>query len=473
MRLIQETNQRAAKVEKGIQEKITKAEEYLERLESNEKRKQEGTYGNDKETYENDEETYENEEEDLEIPVDFISVHLEYHPNTAILQVIECGEVGKVEVYPCLVDPSKTTWTIDKEYCREGEMVTMTVNTRHTSGLSTYCPRDALAVAINDGSKSEQLLQCIDSKTGIYQFELTAGKPGVYHLSVKVNGKGATSAHELTVLPPEKFSVENPLGIDTIDINPSTSLVLVCGRKYHEVKMFLSHGAFVRTIGSGRLKQPCCVVHLLDSNLLLVSDVGNDAIYTLTNTGDFVGTFCKSGHGKGEVRGPLGLSLGKDGEVLVCDSVNNRIQVLSSNGDFIRSFGGRESMHFRYCVYSHGLYYVTASGHTRVSVFNDLGEFVDVFRDCRGAFHVLHEPRGLAVSPDGQLVAVCEKDKHMVHIYRDRRLERSIGSFGRGPRQFNMPQDVKWLGESQIIVSDYGNNRLQVLDLLEEGCLAT
>lgn len=71
-----------------------------------------------------------------------------------------------------------------------------------------------------------------------------------------------------------------------------------------------------------------------------MADSGNDRIQVFDENGNFVSTYGEPGIGEGEFNDPQGLALDADGNVLVVDSANDRVRVLSFDGtglDFVRA----------------------------------------------------------------------------------------------------------------------------------------
>ena len=62
-----------------------------------------------------------------------------------------------------------------------------------------------------------------------------------------------------------------------------------------------------------------------------------------------VGYLGASGTGPGQFREPMGIAVGAGGELYVADTRNQRIQVLSAGGEFLREWGspGEHSGGFR------------------------------------------------------------------------------------------------------------------------------
>ena len=71
---------------------------------------------------------------------------------------------------------------------------------------------------------------------------------------------------------------------------------------------------------------------------------------------------------------------------------------------------------------------------------------------------------GIAVNEKGEIV-VLESTDHCVYVFdRDGNRVRKIGSQGKEPGQFKGPIAVSYLNDKEILVTDYGNSRVQHID---------
>ena len=55
--------------------------------------------------------------------------------------------------------------------------------------------------------------------------------------------------------------------------------------------------------------------------------------------GEFLFHFGSRGSGAGQFNGPTGVSVLRDGSIVVCDCLNNRVQLFTSDGIFLSAFG--------------------------------------------------------------------------------------------------------------------------------------
>ena len=70
-------------------------------------------------------------------------------------------------------------------------------------------------------------------------------------------------------------------------------------------------------------------------------------------------------------------------------------------------------------------------------------------------------PRGIAVNSKG-LIAVSDSERHSVLIFdKEGKFVRKLGCYGKNPGQFNIPQDVTYLNDDEILVADQLNHRIQ------------
>jgi DNA-binding beta-propeller fold protein YncE len=90
--------------------------------------------------------------------------------------------------------------------------------------------------------------------------------------------------------------------------------------------------------GDGELCRPAGLAVEANGNIIVV-DSGNNRLQVFSPEGKFVGKCGGPGKGPGEFNQPWGITLDKDGNILVADWKNHRVQKLSSQGKFISSIG--------------------------------------------------------------------------------------------------------------------------------------
>lgn len=82
----------------------------------------------------------------------------------------------------------------------------------------------------------------------------------------------------------------------------------------------------------------CMVSRLSSGEFLLSGVVGGGQVFLYDSDGGFSGTVGRRGQGPGEIRGMARLWVGPGDTLFVADDGNGRLQVLTSSGDFVRSF---------------------------------------------------------------------------------------------------------------------------------------
>uniref|UniRef100_A0A1X7TL13 RING-type domain-containing protein n=1 Tax=Amphimedon queenslandica TaxID=400682 RepID=A0A1X7TL13_AMPQE len=106
------------------------------------------------------------------------------------------------------------------------------------------------------------------------------------------------------------------------------------------VQVFSEDGTAVRKIGSkgkckGQFDRPWGV--LLVGDRLYVSDDNLHRVqYFSATTGQYIGQFGSKGNGNGQFYYPTGMSTDGNGNILVADYYNNRVQVFKEDGTFLQ-----------------------------------------------------------------------------------------------------------------------------------------
>lgn len=161
---------------------------------------------------------------------------------------------------------------------------------------------------------------------------------------------------------------------------------------------------------------------------LLVTDLGNSRILAVRDLDgsaapQVLGGLGELGSDLGQLNLPFGVAVDKDGNLLVADSANHRIQKLDRRGFKLSEWGSRGTGPGQFelpreiAVDSQNRYFITDEFNSRVQVFDRNGSFLF-----------------------------------------------QIGGFGTGPGQFRLPQGIAIDGNDRLFVADTFNHRIQVFD---------
>lgn len=167
-----------------------------------------------------------------------------------------------------------------------------------------------------------------------------------------------------------------------------------------------------------------------DGNLLVV-DNDNSRIQKLNSTtGAFMMKFGSNGSGDGQFNTPAGVSTDASGNIYVADMYNNRIQKFSSNGTFISKWGanggdsssgsgdGEFSAASAVDVDSQGNVYALDYDNARVQKFDTNGNFLAKWGSPGTGEGQFDSPEGLKVSANGNTVLVADSDNQRIQIFK-------------------------------------------------------
>ena len=253
-----------------------------------------------------------------------------------------------------------------------------------------------------------------ENDEGTFQLKFTPILPGDYSLEVKINGE-KLSVCPVTVQVKEcelvvdgeldltNFSDAELKGPFGIALNAEGTMA-VSDFYGHSVYIFDSEGTFLRKIG--QFKQPDDVVFFNDEEILVL-DHGDHRIYQYnTRTGLFIKEF-----GKGEFKNPVGLSIDDTEQIVVSDYNNNRIKVLTKDGEKMFTFGdiGPEKLLGPLsCVSYKNRFFVSDSGHSCIKVFDQAGQFLHKFGSKGTENGQFSRPSGLHIDRHDCLL-VCDQ----------------------------------------------------------------
>jgi DNA-binding beta-propeller fold protein YncE len=102
---------------------------------------------------------------------------------------------------------------------------------------------------------------------------------------------------------------------------------------------------------------------------------------------------------------------------------------------------------------------VADTGNDRIAIYEVKGAQAKLIGELKG----LAGPEGVAVARDGRVVVTNTRGATL-SVFRDGRLERTVGGRGSRDGEFANPHDVEVAADGSFYVVDSGNDRVQVFD---------
>ncbi len=168
---------------------------------------------------------------------------------------------------------------------------------------------------------------------------------------------------------------------------------------------------------------------------------------------------------------PEGIAVDGNGKVYIADYGNNRIQVFTSDGNFLTKWGREGSGDGEFkeptaiAADLDGNIYVVDSKNDRIQKFSSDGKFISKWENCislwDGWDEGFNNPGGIAVDADGD-VYVSDSLNHRIRKFSpDGENISNWGSYGFGDENFIYPTGIVADRAGNIYVADFGNCRIQ------------
>lgn len=173
------------------------------------------------------------------------------------------------------------------------------------------------------------------------------------------------------------------------------------------------------------------------------------------------------GIGKGQFDSPTGIAVDRNGNILVADTGNKRIEKFSPTGSFLSAVGitsGQEQLAAPngIAVDRAGNVYVADAGNHRVQKLAPDGTLLAEWKGPDSGFY---GPRRIAIGRDDSIYVVDQGRTRIVKFSPEGQVLRVWGSKGSGDGQFNDPTSIAVdLQTGKIYVADPRNKRIQVFD---------
>eukprot|EP00111_Clytia_hemisphaerica_P020558 TCONS_00060546-protein len=243
-------------------------------------------------------------------------------------------------------------------------------------------------------------------------------------------------------------------------------LQIKLGRNYASVGQPIFHVGSEGEDG-GQLCRPWGVCCDRDGNII-VADRSNNRIQVFDSKGIFVHKFGSAGSRNGQFDRPAGVCVDSQNRIIVADKDNHRIQVFKIDGTFVLKFGerGSKNSQFTYpwdCAANReNQILVSDTRNHRVQLFSSEGIFLNKYGFENSFWKHFDSPRGVAFNHEGHMVVTDFNNHRLLVIHQDFQTARYLGTEGDKNGQFLRPQGVAIDHEGNIIVADSRNHRIQI-----------
>jgi tripartite motif-containing protein 2/3/tripartite motif-containing protein 71 len=221
---------------------------------------------------------------------------------------------------------------------------------------------------------------------------------------------------------PGQFVSPSGVAVDNLDN------ILVVDEDSNRIQKFTSEGQFLASVGTEGVEplqfdRPMDIAFDTLSKKVFVVDSESHRVQVLNS--DL--TLCniiggQRGSNDGQLTFPLGVACDSTGNVYIADSGNNRIQVFTASGKFLRKFGsygkneGQLDWPIGVAVDARDMVFVGEDGNHRISVFSPTGRFITSFGQRGERLGEFSSPRWLAMDDCGVLF-VCDVGNYRLQMF--------------------------------------------------------
>ena len=394
--------------------------------------------------------------------------HVVYYVNLEAMNILRGLVPG--QVFETNTDPSQSSaegrGLIEAPTNNE---TNFTVTTRDSKGSQCYDEHDQLTVIVRPQKGEEEETKIDDCKNGSYVVRYKPKSVGLRDISVEVNGQPLSGSpwrvqatgHQYKAIHSFRSHVTGPEqfgGPGSIAVNERTGKIAIAEYRNRRVHLFDRECKYLRTIGdkgldSERIKFPLSVEFTTSDEVIVIHEepFKPSKMFLFTEHGDFIKVISQ------RLINPSSVSVRDDGHMILCDSGDKLVKVLSPDGTgLVQSFKGPHSLDYpTSAVYHENKFFVLYNLHNYVTVFNneglylyDIGKEESVVGSLRKSF---------TIDAFNNLI-VCDKDNSSLHVFS---LDgKYINSFNEGNIS---PWSVAAFEDNKLLVCDYKNRVIHVL----------
>jgi DNA-binding beta-propeller fold protein YncE len=174
-----------------------------------------------------------------------------------------------------------------------------------------------------------------------------------------------------------------------------------------------------RGIGRAQFDAPTGIA--LDANgNVLVADTNNGRIEKFSPAGTFLGVIGIKGTGYGQLGAPNGIAIDRTGDIYVADASKHRVEKVAPDGTVIDEWKGPDPGFYgprRIAVGSDDSIYVVDQGHTRIVKFANDGKVLSVWGSKGSGDGQFDDPTSVTVDPTSGKVYVADPINRRIQVF--------------------------------------------------------
>jgi len=323
-------------------------------------------------------------------------------------------------------------------------------------------------------------VQVLPGESGEYDIVYSLPKEGRYRMWIRLFGQDIQdSPFQITCLPDEdtrrsvrSYSASLPRPSNRIRSRRSTPgsrpmsanswNSLGSSRNAMDDDLIIAIGS--RGRGKGEFTNPQGVAVTVSGDIL-VCDSNSQCVQVFSPTGALLSKWGVRGRSPGQLQRPTGIAVMKDGKIAVSDYDNKWISVHEPSGKFVSKFGGNRLLGPKgLTVAQTGELVVVDNKASCVYILQPSGKVLSKFGTRGSEAAQFAGPHYAAINSHANII-ISDFHNHNIKVFtKDGHFIFSFGSNGEGNGQFNAPTGVAVDTQDNILVADWGNSRIQVFD---------
>ena len=349
--------------------------------------------------------------------------HLRYQTNNEYRKTLTGSALGEVLVSK--TDPLRSLleWKGSRK-AEAGESKNINIITMDSDGEKCFQEIDEIKVRVQSPTGVD-----IDLKSPLrshwkYSYAFTPSCDGKHEVTAVVNDQPLPGTPRRLLVAPYQYPFAykiQPRGKFSqfkepcaVAIDNKTGNWIIVDRKKKKVRIFKSslYGNF-KELGQSEavLKDPSSVAFTQSGSVMVISA---GAMICFTASGKFIAQINNK-----HLKVPFSLTIARDGRMVVCDSGDKSVKVLSPDGkELLQSFSAPDCDDYPWEAICHqDKFFVSYPAARCVKTFNKDGSFLYDIGNESAREGQLSEPHGLGVDAFGNLI-VCDSENKTLNFFK-------------------------------------------------------